>query len=682
MKSKRIYAFLLIGYLLLCGYLVLDSGIIAKRNPLVLLRQTTEVNQPQLISAPDANESAVQDANSQNTETLKPRQKFQFTIDNSTPQSFTIGADDPNTEDPAVDTNFKLQIELTNKGAGIKTVTFSDGNDNGFNNRNSKDPKPFVLLAPVKLPNGREIYSMASGDMVLPDYGVKLPLEKLNWQFAGIETADDGCEKATFIAEIKDKNTGQVVFKVTKVFDVLPNTYMMHCHLSVENFTGSEQKMRFELNGPVGISREDARADMRKAVAAYLNPQDQVISKQLDIKKMNKAGTSQELSLDNDSVPFLWAAITNKYFTAIAVPVPKSNEKYSDWIAGKSAHFYNPDGDEKSNSGDETIGLKFDTQQVTLSPAGTDNSRLDYKFQIYFGPKDKQLFDENPEYNRLGFMHTIDFPACCCPAGIIRPLAFFILWLMNAIYTVIPNYGVAIIILVFVVRFVLHPVTKAGQVRMSRFTKIISSPEVAEIKKKYKNPMEAQKKISEFQKSRGVSPADALWGMLPMLVQMPLWIALWSAVNASVNLRGAPFLPFWITDLSAPDALINFQTITIPLLGWQISSFNLLPLLMGVAFYLQQKTMPQQPAATPEAEQQQKIMKVMMLVLFPVMLYNAPSGVNLYIMASSFAGAFEQYIIRKHIEEREQAQNRGVVEVTAKTGGKVKKKKPKPFFKY
>jgi YidC/Oxa1 family membrane protein insertase len=148
-------------------------------------------------------------------------------------------------------------------------------------------------------------------------------------------------------------------------------------------------------------------------------------------------------------------------------------------------------------------------------------------------------------------------------------------------------------------------------------------------------------------------------------------------------LRGAPFLPFWITDLSAPDAAIRFATVTIPLLGWKIDSLNLLPLLMGLAFYLQQKLMPSQAAASsnPQAAQQQKMMMFMMPLLFPIMLYKAPSGLNLYIMASTFAGVIEQYVIKKHIREKEQAEAVGLVPATSKTGGKVKKKKPKPFFK-
>ena len=102
---------------------------------------------------------------------------------------------------------------------------------------------------------------------------------------------------------------------------------------------------------------------------------------------------------------------------------------------------------------------------------------------------------------------------------------------------------------------------------------------------------------------------------------------------------------------------------------------------MGVAFYLQQKLMPTQTAADPQAAQQQKIMMFMMPVMFPLMLYNSPSGLNLYIMASVFGGVIEQYIIKKHIAKQELVETENFVAVTSKTGGKVKKQKPKPFFR-
>jgi YidC/Oxa1 family membrane protein insertase len=250
--------------------------------------------------------------------------------------------------------------------------------------------------------------------------------------------------------------------------------------------------------------------------------------------------------------------------------------------------------------------------------------------------------------------------------------------LMKWMYSFVHNYGIVIIILVFLMRLAMHPVTKKSQVSMSKMSKL--APKVEQIRKKYaNNKTEMNRQIMALYKEQGASP---VMGMLPLMVQMPVWIALWSAVNASIELRGAAFLPVWITDLSVPDALFRFSAVTLPLLG-KLDSFNLLPILMGVAFYLQQKLMPHQQAAStsPQMAQQQKMMMIMMPLMFPLLLYKAPSGVNLYIMASTFAGVIEQYFIRKHTREKKQDESKGLVSVTSKTGGKVKKKKPKPFYK-
>jgi YidC/Oxa1 family membrane protein insertase len=250
---------------------------------------------------------------------------------------------------------------------------------------------------------------------------------------------------------------------------------------------------------------------------------------------------------------------------------------------------------------------------------------------------------------------------------------------MKVMYGVIGNYGVVIILLVLVMRLILHPVTKKSQISMHKMSKL--APRAEEIKKKYaSNKTEMNRQMMLLYKEQGASP---IMGFLPMMIQMPVWIALWSAISSSVDLRGAEFLPIWITDLSAPDALFTFPQITIPLAGWTLDSFNLLPILMGVAFYLQQKLMPTQAnaAANPQMAQQQKMMAIMMPIMFPLMLYKQASGVNLYIMTSTALGVWEQHIIRKHIKEKEALESKGLVPVTSKTGGKLKKKKPKPMFR-
>lgn len=213
--------------------------------------------------------------------------------------------------------------------------------------------------------------------------------------------------------------------------------------------------------------------------------------------------------------------------------------------------------------------------------------------------------------------------------------------------------------------------TKAGKL----------GPMVEQLKAKYANDKtELNRQMIALYKKEGASP---FIGMLPMLIQMPIWVALYSAIDTSISLRNAHFLPVWITDLSAPDALFSFPGVNIPLFG-SLDSFNLLPFLMGLAFYLQQRFTPQQAPAASNSQlaQQQKIMMVMMPILFPLMLYSAPSGLNLYIMASSFGGAIEQYVIKKHIEKNEQQKGQGLVPATSKTGGKAKKKKPKPLYRF
>ncbi len=650
------------GFVVLCGGLIVGSGLFsgpAGQKPCILLAQTAPGEQPSLADTQPSGGAQLQ---ALDIPTLS--------ADNAEPKAVTLGSIDPNS-------GFKFLLELTTKGASIAKATFSE-----FDDRDYRDPQPLVILSPVNLPDGRQILSMANGRVVFPQQQLQLSLNRLHWQFFEVEKDYyDGSQTARFEAIIKNKDTGQPVVKLTKTYRVMVGSYMLDCDLTIENLSDNEQNLRFHLAGPTGIGREDVSRDMRRAVAGFRESNGQVAAVRLKInaKKLYNAGGIDTRELTRPGPGFLWVATANKYFAAILVPVPQQGKDYCDWVTNKQGTFYNPDIDRRADSGDETVGVSLKTATAKLAPTGQADSTRAYKFQLYLGPKDKSLFDRNELYRKLGFVQTIDFLACCCPASIISPLAFGILALMKWMYGFIANYGVVIIILVFLMRLVMHPVTKKSQLSMGKMTKL--APKAEEIKKKYaNNKTEMNKHLMALYKEQGASP---VMGMLPMMVQMPIWIALWSAVYTGIELRGAPFLPFWITDLSAPDALVRFSAVTVPLLGWKIDSLNLLPILMGVAFYLQQKLMPKQAAAAtnPQIAQQQKMMMVMLPVLFPLMLYKAPSGVNLYIMATTIAGVIDQHVIRKHIHEKEQAEEKGLVAATKKTGGKTKKKKPKPFFR-
>jgi YidC/Oxa1 family membrane protein insertase len=146
-----------------------------------------------------------------------------------------------------------------------------------------------------------------------------------------------------------------------------------------------------------------------------------------------------------------------------------------------------------------------------------------------------------------------------------------------------------------------------------------------------------------------------------MFLQMPIWIALYSGLSSTFELRQAPFLYgfTWINDLSKPDHLVQFSQ-PFNFLFLHIDGLNVIPFLLAGAFFMQQKLTPKPVATTPEQEQQQKMMQWMTL-LFPVMLYGSPSGLNLYILTSTIFGIIESKIIRKHIKEREDREGGGGV---------------------
>jgi YidC/Oxa1 family membrane protein insertase len=618
--------------------------------PCILLQQTTTTTDPpvepttptepaQLIAAPAS---------------------AQYNAQGGAQQILTLGSSDP-------ESDYYLALELTTLGAAVRNAVFSR-----FDNRDPQDPQPLVFLSPVPFKGDRMLYSFANQGLVLVGPKLKLSLDRLDWALVDQSSDPNGVLKsATFEVSVTDERA-QPVLQLRKTYRVNPKTYLLDCDLSVENLSDAAHEFYLGMTGPVGPVQEGFRQDMRKSFAAYRDSKAQIRITARPANKLKKASSLADRELGPAATPshFQWTALVNKYFAAIVVPEFSLDPNAAPWLRNPVANYLlTPTPEEPDRN---TLGLSLTTQAVNLAA----KTRQDYRFQIFLGPKDKGLFDKIPFYDQLGFAYVIDFIGCCCPAALIRPLAFFIMGLMNTMYAVIPNYGIVIIILVFLMRLVLHPVTKKSQLSMHKMSKL--APRAEEIKKKYaNNKNEMNKQLMELYREQGASP---IMGFLPMLLQMPIWISLWSAVNSSINLRGASFLPFWITDLSVPDHLFRFPGFELPFIG---AYFNLLPLLMGVAFYLQQKLMPtqQNAAANPQMAQQQKMMMIMLPIMFPVMMYSVPSGVNLYIMTSTFAGVLEQHVIRKHIKEKEAIESIGRVAVTSKTGGKLKKKKPKPMFK-
>jgi len=272
---------------------------------------------------------------------------------------------------------------------------------------------------------------------------------------------------------------------------------------------------------------------------------------------------------------------------------------------------------------------------------------------------------------------------------------------------VVHNYGVAIIIMVLIIRTLLHPLTVYQQKSMFRMQEAQAriQPKMQAITERYANDKaRLNQERMKLWAEENVNPMGMMVGMLPLLIQMPILVALWTSLNADIQLRHAPFDGWWIYDLSAPDALIKFggAGVTIPVLGWlpligrmfqNVPSLNLLPLLMGISMWLQQKYMPKPAqqarleAARKQQQQapkkgkggmspqdqlrQQQMIAYMMSIMFPLMFYYMPSGLNLYWMSTNVFGIFESLVIRKQLKkekERGDPQDPGAAKKKGRTG--------------
>ena len=211
----------------------------------------------------------------------------------------------------------------------------------------------------------------------------------------------------------------------------------------------------------------------------------------------------------------------------------------------------------------------------------------------------------------------------------IQALVDFVVHILNAIYGVVGNYGVAIIIVTVLMRIIIFPLTLKQEKSMKKMREL--QPELEKIKEKYKdNPQEYQQKTAELYRESGVNP---LGGCLPLLIQMPVFVALYWAFSGNAIPADAKFL--WFT-LKQPDRLFMIGNF----------AFNLLPILNVGVTYIQQKIMTNTTSGQ-ESNQQMKTMLYMMPLMMLFIFYRMPSGVTLYYLVSGALSLVQQYFILK-----------------------------------
>ena len=294
-----------------------------------------------------------------------------------------------------------------------------------------------------------------------------------------------------------------------------------------------------------------------------------------------------------------WLGVEDQYF--ISATVPMTTVRNGFFRAG--TYLSEP---QRNVQSERKLSPYFG---VALPPTNLQpNLLVESEFKMYYGPK------EDEELMKFGHNLVVSHDMT------LEVLAGPLLDLLRMIYGYVGNYGVAIIILTIIVRLVLFPLTYKGMKSMKRMQQL--SPRMKKLQAKYKNNKEKLNKemMGLYRKNR-VNP---LGGCLPMLLQLPVFFALYSSLSSAVELRHAPFI-LWISDLSQPDGL------------------GITPLLMGASMYFQQKLTPQTAMMDPT---QAKVMQ-MLPFIFTIFTFTFPSGLTLYWVTSNILSIAQQQIINR-----------------------------------
>ncbi|HSX26898.1 MAG TPA: membrane protein insertase YidC [Chlamydiales bacterium] len=277
-------------------------------------------------------------------------------------------------------------------------------------------------------------------------------------------------------------------------------------------------------------------------------------------------------------------------------------------------------------------------------------SGTNLSFRIFAGPYDNKLLKQlDAIYEDPSKNYNPDYIEAQSIQGwfsfISQPFAKFLFLLMQLFYSFTHSWALSIVLLTIALRVMMYPLNN-WSIRSSLKMQELA-PKVKAVQEKHKkDPRKAQTEVMNLYRESGVNP---MTGCFPVLLQMPFLIGMFYLLKSSFPLRGAVFIPGWIDDLAAPDVLFSWGQ---PV--WFFGNeFHLLPILMGVTMYLQQRftsKLPKDPSQLTDAQKQQKMMGNMMSVLFTVMFYNFPSGLNIYFMFSTILGLLQQWWMVKKMK--------------------------------
>lgn len=588
---------------------------------------------------------------------------------------------------------FTMELRPSWIGAGIGSITFArlyDTIHRTVRTRIQAEHPPLAQLQP--------------GDLYVAPMAL-LGLE-IDGQWVGLSEFEEGSSRpraiwqevapGAFRAYIVDA-TGRRVVQVDRRYVVQRRSYDVVVEQRVRNLVAAPIELKWVQLGPVDLPQDAVTygGDKRRVRFGYLlspvaDPSAQgyvqgrafgTLSRQSVLGKRYRREVAPGRYVERyrptepvwpndisrrDQLELVWVGMTNRYFGVAIHPLATAGSVRAEKVLSLAERVDRLVLD--TARAEPVLALRLSSPTYRIEPG----QELSLDAGLYAGPLSKPLMRRlDAAHERLTsagldrlVVYNFGGPCAWCTfSWLTDPL----LWLLRALHAVVRDWGIAIMLLVCIVRLVLHPVTKWSQIRMQRFARQMQAiaPKQQKIQERFKDDRRRmQQEIQKLWREEGISPSGLL-GCLPMFLQSPIWIALYATLYFAWDLRHQPAfygvfqaMGGWsfLGDLAEPDHFIPLgrALFSLPFMG-PVSAINLLPVLLGVVFWVHQKylTPPPTAALTPEQQQQQRIMRIISVVMFPVIMYNAPSGLSLYFITNSAIAIVESRRIRAYAEKRD-----------------------------
>ena len=510
-------------------------------------------------------------------------------------------------EETVVLSNDKVNVNISTYGSRVTSVSLKD-----YKNQNGGDVVLFD--SNDKLKNGE------NGNV-------------MNFTFEskqGYKNINSAQLYSTPIAKSDSSVTMRLAFGADKYIDFVyllrNNSYMLDLSIDAHNMEDIlSSKKDIEIDWQQLVRQQEPGYDFEQRFTS------------LTYKPVDD-GSDYLSEMKNDSEkltePISWIAYKNQFFSCIMI----SGEEFNNVAL-----------DSKVIEKGENM-LKECSAKMTapFDPTGKQATAI----QFYYGPNKFSTLREsskmaiNPD-NDLDLQEIIYFGW-----PIVRWInRYFIMYLFDGLSSLGLNMGIVLILLTLIIKAIVYPFTKKSYISSAKMRAL--KPYIDEINKKYPKQEDALKKQQETMALYSKYGASPMGGCLPMLIQMPVFIALFNFVPNSIELRQQSFL--WAHDLSAYDALISWET-PIWLLGDHISIFCLLFCVTQILNTYYTSKMQPSMGGSPEMEQQQKVMRWMMY-LMPIMFFfmfnNYSSGLNFYYFVSTLISVLMFMYLRKAVKEQD-----------------------------